>query len=271
MKNIFNKVSLTFAMLLVAYGAMAQSYFMQEVIYLNNGSIIKGLIVEEMPGKSYVIKTSDNNIVVCDYADVLKITREVPAETAKTSTGPSDAEQQSPKKTSLLLGCSLYGEMNSDNNYGSTGIEAIIDYKTTPYITTGLGIGIDGYDGLKWMPIFAEIKVDLGESKSRPFIYGKCGYIAPMENYNDYREYNGGLLMGAGLGLKSQIGAHTSLVFKLGYKYMAINYNEYVYAMPLGVETGKMNGELPYPYSYWGPYSMNNHAHFISLSMGISF
>jgi hypothetical protein len=259
------KISLTCIVLLLAYGANSQSYFMQEVIYLHNGSVIKGLIIEEKPGKSYVIKTSDNNVIVCNYEDVLKITREVPQESTQVAV-PEAPKQASSKKMNLLLGCSLYGEMNSESGTGSTGIEASIDFKTTPYITTGFGIGLDGYDGLKWMPIFAELKIDLGDGKSKPFLYGRCGYIAPTENYKDYREYTGGLLMGTGIGLKSIIGDHTSLIFKLGYRYMAINYTETYYPMPLYPENGMSE---PYPYYY--PSSYNNHGHFLSLSMGISF
>jgi hypothetical protein len=72
--------------------------------------------------------------------------------------------------------------------------------------------------------------------------------------------------MGTGIGLKSIIGDHTSLIFKLGYRYMAINYTETYYPMPLYPENGMSE---PYPYYY--PSSYNNHGHFLSLSMGISF
>lgn len=48
----------------------AQNY--TEVVYLKNGSIIKGVIIEQVPNVSLKIKTSDGSLIICQMSDVEK-------------------------------------------------------------------------------------------------------------------------------------------------------------------------------------------------------
>lgn len=57
-KILLLAVLLTFS----AVTLCAQS--MQETVYLKNGSIIKGIIVEQVPGKSMKIQTKDGSLFV---------------------------------------------------------------------------------------------------------------------------------------------------------------------------------------------------------------
>ena len=52
----------------------AQNY--TEVVYLKNGSVIKGVIIEQVPNVSLKIKTSDGSLIICQMNDVEKITKE---------------------------------------------------------------------------------------------------------------------------------------------------------------------------------------------------
>ena len=55
-------------------GMMAQD--MKDVVYLKNGSIIKGLVIEQIPTESLKIQTSDGSLFVYNMDEVLKITKE---------------------------------------------------------------------------------------------------------------------------------------------------------------------------------------------------
>ncbi len=64
---------LLFALLTtVSYG---QSNY-QDVVYLKNGSIIRGLIIEQVPNKSIKIETAERNVFVYQMDDIEKITKE---------------------------------------------------------------------------------------------------------------------------------------------------------------------------------------------------
>lgn len=63
-----------FCLMALSVSVKAQSY--EEVVYLHNGSIIHGIIIEQVPNKSVKIQTRDGNVFVYNMADIEKITKE---------------------------------------------------------------------------------------------------------------------------------------------------------------------------------------------------
>jgi len=53
----------------------------QDVVYLKNGSIVRGIITEQIPNESLKIETADGNAFIFQMSDVEKITKEKIAET----------------------------------------------------------------------------------------------------------------------------------------------------------------------------------------------
>jgi hypothetical protein len=48
-----------------------------DVIYLKNGSIIRGMVMEQIPNESIKIQTADGSLFVYKMDEVLKITKEL--------------------------------------------------------------------------------------------------------------------------------------------------------------------------------------------------
>jgi len=48
----------------------------EDVVYLKNGGVIRGVIVEQVPGETLKIKTRDGNVFVYAFDEVEKLTRE---------------------------------------------------------------------------------------------------------------------------------------------------------------------------------------------------
>lgn len=72
---MIQKLTLVFMLLLFStFIAKAQST--KDVVYLNNGSIIKGKIIEFTPSESLKIKTSDGSIFVYQMSEVKKMEKE---------------------------------------------------------------------------------------------------------------------------------------------------------------------------------------------------
>ena len=61
-------------LLLTVSSAVAQD--MQDVVYLKNGSVIRGIVIEQVPGQSLKIKTKDGSVFVYKMDEVQKITKE---------------------------------------------------------------------------------------------------------------------------------------------------------------------------------------------------
>ena len=69
------KLFLSLVLVLTSIVMFAQGSY-KEVVYLKNGSMIKGVILEQVPNESVKIQTSDGNIFVYPMSEVQKITKE---------------------------------------------------------------------------------------------------------------------------------------------------------------------------------------------------
>ena len=72
------KITLTIALTLVMFGTLTAAYAQQyqDVIYLEHGSIIRGIIIETIPNHTVKIQTLDNSVFVCEISDIKRITKE---------------------------------------------------------------------------------------------------------------------------------------------------------------------------------------------------
>ena len=70
LKNIF--VVLSLFLFLQSYG----QFNFTDVVYLKNGSIIRGIIIEQIPNQSIKIQTNDRNVFVFKYDEIEKISKE---------------------------------------------------------------------------------------------------------------------------------------------------------------------------------------------------
>jgi hypothetical protein len=69
------KLFLSIVLVLTSVVLFAQGTY-KEVVYLNNGSIIKGVILEQVPNESIKIQTADGSIFVYPMSEIQKITKE---------------------------------------------------------------------------------------------------------------------------------------------------------------------------------------------------
>lgn len=80
---------------------------LQDVVYLKNGSIIHGIIIEQVPGKTIKIQTADQNVFVYEMDEIEKLTREpLPeSQTGKQTnkTSKTKAVPQELKRFSVLV------------------------------------------------------------------------------------------------------------------------------------------------------------------------
>ena len=89
------KLLLLFTLLVgISLHCAAQNY--TEVVYLKNGSIIRGIIIEQIPNSSLKIQTADGSIFAYPMNEVEKITKEVGAS--------KNRHQDFGKKSSTLRG-----------------------------------------------------------------------------------------------------------------------------------------------------------------------
>ena len=75
--NMFRRflIILLFLTTTICSNVLAQDNY-QDVVYLKNGSIIHGMIIEQTPGKSLKIQTANDDVFVFSFDEIDKITKE---------------------------------------------------------------------------------------------------------------------------------------------------------------------------------------------------
>lgn len=187
----------------------------EEVIYLKNGSIIRGVIIEQIPGKSYKIKTKDRNVFVFKAEEVEKITKEeVPIE----KTNSTEKVKKSPFDFSLVPNKGYMGTLNlgvlmSSYNGDEVGVSLSSTHGLKLSKTTflGLGTGIEIW-GDAYLPVFLDFRFSPKKGQVSPDL----GLTAGIESdFNDIYP-RGSIFTGVKCYLedkKSAINIH------LGYKF----------------------------------------------------
>lgn len=129
------KIVFMFALLFSSMGMMAQR--MVETVYLKNGSIIRGTIIEQVPGQSLKIQTKDGNVFVYQMSEVERIAKEQ-ASTASTSISSNGNGHRGLDVT--IEGGVALGKGGSANGIG--GIE--LGKRFSPNFYWGIGTGVTG-------------------------------------------------------------------------------------------------------------------------------
>jgi len=222
--------SLLILMLLLALPAFIfaqQNEF--DALYLNNGSVLRGKVLESTPGKGVKIEIVGNNVLVIPENEIQKIVMR--EGTTETKTQPEQPEQAS--KIEIFPQIHLFGGADQ-----SGGVTTAVTYKFPFRLSAGVGTGVEWFNGAK-LPVFANVHYKILPGTLSPFFYGQAGYAFSIEtSQGDYNYYygsnqknHGGFLAGIGAGLSKDISANTAITFSIGYRYQQIKitseYNAY--------------------------------------------
>ncbi|MFI3298082.1 MAG: hypothetical protein R3Y59_10745 [bacterium] len=130
------RILLFFAIILTTTTiASAQQY--RDVIYLNNGSVIKGVIIEQVLNQTYTIETSDGSKFVCKWDDVIKITKE-------------EVVVNASNRDNEIIPIKYLGEAFTGFGFGVGSysldrfyLHTVQGVKIGDYFSTGLGVGLN--------------------------------------------------------------------------------------------------------------------------------
>lgn len=158
-----------------------------EQVHLKNGSIIRGTVIEQVPGQSIKIQSIDGNIFVYSYDDVAKITKEVYGNRDRIF----NTEQKIPKdyRTPRYEGGFEVGYAVGTNGFGDgAGVVTTHGCLINPYLYVGVGGGfhyylraarLNSYEALKGnfsVPIFADCRTYFHKGHFKPFLNIRIGY-----------------------------------------------------------------------------------------------
>jgi hypothetical protein len=207
---MYNKkiVLLLFYLLIAtAYSAAGQMHpHFQEVIYLKNGTVVKGIILEHLSDKSIKVKTETQGEVIYKEDEVDHIVKEF-----------YDIRRKGYfNLTEIVVGI---GKTDA-----SIGVSTVNGFIVKPHLSLGLGVAYDYYvTAGSLVPIFADVRIAFHDRRFTPFIYADGGYsFGVQSNHQDHLQ--GGLYLNPGIGLKSYISKKSALVISIGGRVQGLQY-----------------------------------------------
>ena len=216
------RIIIILAMIASSMSLLAQN--LQEVVYLKNGSIIKGTIIEQVPNESLKIQTVDGSIFVYKISEVEKITKEAMKQT--TISRPAvvnydeEEEEDDDDNTSgnglsggfRMLIETGYQYAMTDDSSGSPILNVTWGEQLGSHFFIGGGVGIRYYPNFRDMgyfalPIYVNVRWDIINKRVTPFIDLKGGYTpVELDGYN----------FSAGIGCRVRLGNKFALSASLG-------------------------------------------------------
>jgi hypothetical protein len=207
---------------------------MQEVVYLKNGGMIKGMIVEVIPGQSLKIQTCDGSIFVYSIDEVSKITKE------SVSRNNHHTSSSHHSDVAGYRGFVDFGyTIGTGTYYNAERLELSTSYgyQFNPYLFVGGGVGLNYYTNaeLASFPIFADVRANFTQHTFVPFATLKIGYAVGGDIYGFY--------LAPAVGVKYKLSEKKALNLTLGYTYQGFQDEWYDYrGKSVGSSTENLGG-----------------------------
>ncbi|OFX89014.1 MAG: hypothetical protein A2W99_02595 [Bacteroidetes bacterium GWF2_33_16] len=237
-KSILTFLFLTFLFVTVSVQTFAQKG-QQDAVYLKNGSIINGKIIQIKVNESITIVNNCGDTWVIPAADIDRIDKIDLAFKEKkikdTLTIPRTFKYAGFYSTVHLN--FLKGSME-DTPIPTPSILLTAGYQFGWGLNIGAGVGIDLMEE-SYMPVVIDFRYVFRDSKVSPYIYLNGGYTFALQDpdpeedyfyydyYSSYYPYNerdikayGGIVINPGIGFKFNISNKNAFLLNLGYKFI---------------------------------------------------
>lgn len=233
----------------IGFGFCANAHNRQDVVYLKNGSIIRGIIIEQVPNQSIKIETADGNTFVYQIDEIAKMTKEMSRRTGTDSYRNSSFYETEPGYSgSVNLG---YAFEVGDYGVERLKLHVVNGYRFNPYFYLGFGTGLNYYSDADAavLPLFVNFKVDFLRSRVLPYFSLDAGYSFDLTNSFEPV----GLLLNPKIGVSFKLNEKNAMNVGLGFD---MQWMDFLYS-------------YGYYYNYY--YTSNEMSGAISLNVGFSF
>lgn len=267
----------------------------EDVVYLKNGSIIHGTVLEIIPNQSIKIQTADNNLFIFKMEEVDKITKSSKEYYRENNSTPPVYKHQKGSgyvnipEVGYYFGfgdatLSAYGQNVGahKNDYHAISIRDVNGYRVNSNCIIGLGVGFESYSGdtnylptTQYVPVFCEVKFFFNShtSTNAGFAFD-IGYNIGLTKNTSYTNlmgygsatitdnYKGGVFLNPAFIIQEKLNEKTAIYFSIGYIYQETAISE----------KASINVSL-YGYSYTSNMTQDAklNSNFLSFRAGVEF
>lgn len=203
----------------------AQTYAdYEDVVYLKNGSIIHGVIIEQIPNEKIKIQ-SGKNVFVFTFDEIEKLTKEkLEAENNDNQTNSAKDFGHRPKGFVFHyeLGMSDY---ISRKNVPMFAILLTHGYQINPHLLVGFSFGADASIVNAYnIPAYGVVRGYLLKSKATPYAEMGLGYNLTLASRSSGLSGSGstlhGFIVNPNFGVRYALNEKLGLSLALGYKFI---------------------------------------------------
>jgi hypothetical protein len=222
----------------------------EDVVYMKNGTIYRGTIIEQIPNVSYKIEIAGGSQIQVKADDVTRIIKE-----DKFVDGPVYYERPHPVHEFHYRDKGYFIEGQALAEAVDIGLRVVNGYKFGQYGYLGVGVGVESlvfgiqrhsYDFAgTYIPIYLYYGGDILQQHITPFYSLEAGYafhpntMAEADYYYNSSEPmsgHGGFMAGAGFGVRfySRRRVHFDLSAHIDFKMATENYENDIYNQNTG-------------------------------------
>jgi len=211
MQETFKLLLLTcFLFLLLISPAMSQEK--KDVIYLSDGSTLKGTVLEYLPGSHAKIEIAGSNVLTIPEDEISKI--------VLNETNAFNEKNENKSGLEFIQSLNLY-----TGSKQSAGFNSMLSYRFPCRFSAGIGMGFESFNQ-QVLPVYSEVSYYLMKGKFSPFLFARAGYAISVATEDPYAwngvTYKGGILAGAGAGLQYQISDRNAVFLSVGFRYQKL-------------------------------------------------
>lgn len=207
----------------------------QDVVYLKNGSIIRGVILENIPNKSIKIETADRSVFVYQTDEIEKLATEIIPE--KKESPLTNQGFQPGYKGIVELGFQTSVKYLGTDRFI---LNIINGFQVSPYFSFGFGTGLQYYRDVEayLVPVFIDFRANLMIQKVSPYLALGLGY-----SYDPKYDFSGvGFLLTPTIGVCIAVSGKSKVYAGIGYEMQKMEYHSYQNDwLPISVNLGAMS------------------------------
>lgn len=202
--------------LVLGYAFNTYAQDTQEVVYLENGSVIRGVIIEQVPNVSLKIRTTEG-IFAYKMSEVVKITKEKRQKATST---------KNRKISKGYRGMVDVGYVMEVGGFDDSRVELTTShgYQFNSFFFLGAGLGFSYWidSEIVSIPIFADFRFDIPTgSIGNPYFDLKFGY-SPWDIQGKYG-YMKGSYGNISFGTRFVLGRKIAINTSLGYQFQGVD------------------------------------------------
>lgn len=175
------KKSLLVAVLFAFFGLNAAAQSNTQTVYLKNGSVVTGFVLEEVPGKTIKMKTKDGNIFVYNMEDVERITHEEKK---------SDDQADQTGHKGLDFGVDMGVNIGTKGGGTSPFVGLTLGKRFTKNFFWGIGAGVDipTGDTEVMLPFTTDFRIyiPINGTKITPYMHLSTGFVLNLADDVEY-------------------------------------------------------------------------------------